>query len=491
MAPFVINTLGKETYSIWVLVTTFSVFGYLNIIEFGIQGSIVKYVAEYRAKGEVSRLNGIINTGMTIYIILGLVAAAVITIFAFWGLEHAFKVPPEQVGTARILLFIVAAQTAVDFPSLAIQGVLEGIQGYNILYLVGIGRTVIYAILTVLFLTAGYGLVALATIVSITTIIGSITMGIYILFAVDEWRPRLGISGDSFRKLLSFSTQLFLIRINAIVYNLMDKTIIGALLATTLLTDYDIANRIQSYVLVSVSLISSMLVPMASGLDASGKKEDIQKLLITATKFTVGISLPITLGVMVLAESFIHYWIGIQYVSDAGITRLFLVYLIIAPMTVVGYNLMIGMGRLRQLVIIQFVSTIVNLGLSLTLARSMGVAGVIVGTLVGTVIAFFPYLRLFLRSLDLTWSRLIVGTVVPTYPLGLVLALVLMLITRVRSPASLFEVGLYGMLFAAVYYGFFYFLGMTKSERRAAKGLARGFATTLRNQINWRHIDGS
>src|SRR5207244_421661 len=50
MTPFLIRTLGRESYGLWVLVMSFSVLlGFLSLLDLGIQSSVVRFVAEHNA----------------------------------------------------------------------------------------------------------------------------------------------------------------------------------------------------------------------------------------------------------------------------------------------------------------------------------------------------------------------------------------------------------------------------------------------------------
>ena len=49
MFPFIIRHVGVEDYGIYLLVGAFV--GYFGLLDFGVGSALVKYVAEYNAKG--------------------------------------------------------------------------------------------------------------------------------------------------------------------------------------------------------------------------------------------------------------------------------------------------------------------------------------------------------------------------------------------------------------------------------------------------------
>lgn len=48
LTPFILARLGPTNYGLWVLIG--SVIGYGTLLDFGIGGAVIKYMAEYRAR---------------------------------------------------------------------------------------------------------------------------------------------------------------------------------------------------------------------------------------------------------------------------------------------------------------------------------------------------------------------------------------------------------------------------------------------------------
>jgi O-antigen/teichoic acid export membrane protein len=52
LTPLILRRMGTDQYGIWVFLSIFSANGYFSLLDMGMQGSAVKYVAEYHARGE-------------------------------------------------------------------------------------------------------------------------------------------------------------------------------------------------------------------------------------------------------------------------------------------------------------------------------------------------------------------------------------------------------------------------------------------------------
>jgi O-antigen/teichoic acid export membrane protein len=286
-------------------------------------------------------------------------------------------------------------------------------------------------------------------------------------------RFKLQFDRPTLRQMIGFTGKIAVIRINAVIYNQMDKAIIAVMLISTLLTDYDIANKIHALVLTGLSLISSLVMPTASDLFAREHRLGLQELFIKATKYTAALCLPITIATMILAGPLIYYWIGPEYAYNAGITRLFLVYLLFTALTPVGVNMMIGMDRFGPLLTVLVVATAINLLVSIVAARFIGVAGVILGTLVGNILVWYPYLRHILRTLSISWRDFLRRVVLRTYPLALLCGLALFVAVHLRTPASLLEVAIFAGVDLALYGLLFLLFGLETAERQMFTGIIR------------------
>src|SRR5215813_924994 len=69
LTPFVLNQLEPTLYGLWVLVG--SVTSYGALFDFGISGTITKYVAEFRAKEEWENAQHLVGTALVTYLALG------------------------------------------------------------------------------------------------------------------------------------------------------------------------------------------------------------------------------------------------------------------------------------------------------------------------------------------------------------------------------------------------------------------------------------
>jgi len=468
LLPFLVRSLGREAYGVWVLVASFSVVsGYLSLLDLGFLTSIAKFVAEHRARQQDLEINQVVSTALVVFSVLGTLASAGLALFAALFLEVVFNIPPDLVGAARALLYALALQVLFEFPGLVFWAVLEGLQRYDLIRLVDMVRMGIYALLLLLLLPRGYGLAAMGII---SLIVAAFRILVFVVVSrrlLPMLRLKWRLDWSICRRILTFSSQVFVLRINTVIYQQIGYGVIAVFLISTLLTDYDVANRIQNLMLSFLIMTGSIMVPAASKLNAIQGEEQLQDLFVRGTKYVVALCLPIVIFCLVFTEAIIRYWIGPDYVHDVGITRLYLVYLFYFSVTVVGYNMMIGMDRIRPLIKVQITATVVNLLVSVILVRPLGVAGVIWGALIGHALLVYPYLHHSLSTLRVPWSRFWQESLRSTLLTAVVFALLLYIVVQINPIKSLIGLAAVGAGGLAVYGGMFFRFGLSYGERCA------------------------
>jgi O-antigen/teichoic acid export membrane protein len=94
MTPFLIRNLGDTQYGIWILIMSFT--GFLGLFDFGVIGSVVKYVAEFRAKENDEELNRVCSGAFYMFVVAGFVVFFIAIVVAL-KFVHNFRIPAEEI----------------------------------------------------------------------------------------------------------------------------------------------------------------------------------------------------------------------------------------------------------------------------------------------------------------------------------------------------------------------------------------------------------
>ena len=429
LSPYILHRLGDNAFGLWILI--FSATGYYGLFDLGIRSSVIRYVAKYSAAGEPEELNRLVNTAFFSYSAIGLVTLA-ITLVAGYYVSSVFRIQPEFVVSARWLFLMVGTAVSLGFPLGMFGGILEGLQRFYVLNLTSLSSTLIRALLIVLALQHGRGLLTVAFItVSLPLLTGMINAAAVFRFL----RLRLGagyVSRSSLRRIASYGGTTFLIIVAGRLRFKTDAVVIGAFVSAAAITYFTIGSRLVDYASEVVNSLAQIFVPMTSHSQAEGDIEGLRKIVLVGNRACAFIVFPITAILTILGKSVIEVWVGSKYVAASYPILLVLLY----PMTLMlaqsasGRTLW-GMAKHRTWSWVVLAEGISNLALSIILVRPYGIMGDAFGTaipLTCSMLFFMP--GHVCRLLQIKLKTYLYGAFM--FPLALCMPLVAVLLLMQR-----------------------------------------------------------
>ncbi len=469
LTPFLVRHLGVSGYGLWGLLGAFSVSaGYLSLADIGLQQTAVKLVSEHEAREEWDEIGRIAKATIYLFVGIGLVMGLATFLFALFGLEAAFNIPADLAGAMRLSFLLFAAQIPLELMTLPFAGVLEGRQRYGLLRGTEIIRSGLWIVLSVVALLNGHGIVALAAANLLGAALG---LAMTAIAAQRSLPPRtIGPARptrETFRRIFSFSIYLFVGRAVGVLYRQMDRVIIAAALTSVLLGYYEISSKLQLLAALALAFTASAVMPAASRLSATeGGRSSLTTMFLEGTKYTLVIVMPITVALMVWADALVRTWVGSGFDPSIGYARWFLVWVLFTATNTIGLTIIVGMGYARDVMLIGLASALCNLAVSIALVRPLGVLGVIIGTLVGYGIVWYPYMRLFLRVLSLDWATFWRRTVAPVLVVLAPWTGLVLLVHAGVTPSTLGETVLMLGLSVALAWAVMFKLALHSDERR-------------------------
>jgi len=415
MLPFNLAHLGQAAYGLLVL--TASITLHFSLLDLGYGGSLVKFMAQYRAQRDERGLNEIASTVFFVFAVCGLLTYLVAAAAAF-NLEHLFNLTAEQAYVGRWMLLIIAVHVAMNFPFSVYGGVVAGFQRFDANNIVAIAMGVVVALVNAVVLLAGYGLI---TLVAATTAVRVIALFIYRRNALRIY-PELRIRPSLFRRgrlkeVTSFSIYASIIDwANKLNYHL-DAIVIGAILGPMAVAVWAPAERIIAATQRLTNQLNGVLFPLVVDSDALQQRAQLQRILIEGTRLSLATVIPIALTLIVLADALIRVWLGSRADDLAGCVPVIQILAIAVAIRVgnaTGNIVLKGAGRHRFLAWVNLSAGAVNVGLSILLIGPYGLPGVAIGTLLPIAAAsFFVLFPAACRRAGLPLARTATTAVLP------------------------------------------------------------------------------
>jgi O-antigen/teichoic acid export membrane protein len=464
MLPFNVAHLGTAAYGLWVLTT--SITTYFSVLDLGYSGALVKFVAEYRARRDGRALNEILSTTFYLFTAVGVITYLVAIIVALF-LGRIFHLSPEQIHLGRIVLLVVSVNAAAGMAFTVFGGVINGFQRYDLNNIVGTISSVVTAIVNVLVLVAGYGLVEL---VVATTAVRLLTYGVYRANAYRVFpglRIRWGLfSLARLREVTTFSVYMALINwANKLNYS-VDALVIGAFMNTSAVAVWAVGQRLAETTQRMTNQLNDVLFPTVVANDTSQRLDRLRLIFLVGTRLSLAAVVPIGGVVTLMASPLVEAWVGPEFAGSVIVVQLLALGVIARVGAATAGTVLKGAGRHRLVAYSNITAALANLVLSIALVGSLGLEGVAIGTLLPvSVLAMFVLFPAGCRHVQLTVWRGFVEAVWPAaWPAAVMAGYVAL--TRSVVGDSLVAVAAEMVAAVAVYAITFLTLGVSTSERR-------------------------
>jgi O-antigen/teichoic acid export membrane protein len=384
LTPFIINQLGVTSYGLWVLVG--AVVAYGTLFDFGIWATVIKYVAEYRARGESEEAHHLVATALTLHTLLGL-AVVVITLLLAPVFPKLFNVPPADQATATALVMLSGLGIGISIPSTTSVAVLCGLQRFDLSNLISAGGTLLTGIATVVVLLLGGGVVAIVAVgIPLTLLMQIPSVWLVYYIAPDLKFGWKGAQRSLVRKVVSFGSPLFIMQVSGRLQNKTDEIVIGAVLPVSAIAPYSVARRLSEWASLLANQFVKVLLPLASELHVNTDWTRLRSLYLVSTRLTLAIYLPIGCAIVLLARPFLTAWVGPAFAASAPLVGILTLSGLIDASQWPAGSVLQGTARHHWLAVMSACSAVLNLVLSIFLAQRMGVAGVALGTLIPTAL---------------------------------------------------------------------------------------------------------
>ncbi len=278
VAPVLVHRLTDSVYGLWILIASMS--GYFGLLDLGVRGSVGRYIAFYRARGEQRQMNVTLSTAVTILTgvaVLTLLATLLVLLVFF----HLFDVPEVYVGAARLAIIIIGINLAITFPVSVFDGVLWGHERFDLLNAADIPVSLLRLVLTVWLVQGPNDIVTLAWITLLTTA-GNELAKVVMSFRIN---PGLRLSFRLFERasavqLYGYGLWQFVLQIARQIGGQLGPLLIGGIVSVSAVTPYSIASRLITYLSQFIVAATGVLTPLATTLHARSDVEREQQLYV-------------------------------------------------------------------------------------------------------------------------------------------------------------------------------------------------------------------
>ncbi len=390
-------------------------FGFLQfVLEFGMASALQRQMVDAWTRGDRDGVDRTIACGMTFYAVVAVIQMVVLAGIAYYGLPAKFRGNTLVLG----LLWVQILTTPFFGMSAVVGGVLQAARRYEFIPRLELAIVVLRFAL----LWAGYqaGAPFLLVVAGQVAIQIGLSLGPSLWVMVKElgYVPHFGGARRSdFAAMFQISVYMALMQWSVVLADKVDTTVLGYALREDnlefLITVYQNVSKPFLQIRQTGWTLAYLVMPAVVSLAVGKDRDSLERIKYDGTRFLVALLTPATLLAGIYAAPFLSLWVGARFAPYAPLLQLFLVATVPLVLSVI-VQMAIGMGHIKVIAIASLVGALVNLPLSYYLTRTLGVSGVIWGTVLTTLFSnlLVPGIYAF-KVLDIRYATFFVRTLSP------------------------------------------------------------------------------
>jgi O-antigen/teichoic acid export membrane protein len=461
--------LDLTEFGVYGLLTSLA--GYLLVVQNAAASAGVRTMAA--ATDDAGRTAGF-STAAVVYALAGAATGVVVAIVGT-VIAVAVGLPDSLERQALLGAVLLGVVTAVGWPITVYRDALRARQLFVPAASIEMAALVAYA---AVMLALAFSDVPLSVLIGAN---GSIPLfaGLgSVLLARRRALPfrfrRDAVTRSALREFGSLAGYVSLTEIAGTLIYALDRIILGLFTSAATVGLYEGPVRAHNVIRSLNAATTVTVLPTASRYVGAGENERLAQLLVRGVRYTLALSVPLTVVGMVLAPQILAVWLGEEFRQGGTAMAILMSYWLVNGCTGVLSGLLVAAGRARSLATYAWAVALANLVMSLALTPWLGLEGVVIGTAVPYLAAFPFLLRIVLREVPVPVARLARESFLPAYLLGLALAGTLAAARVIAEPDELLPV--LGIAIAGVlaYWLAYYAVVLRPSERTLVRDVAAG-----------------
>lgn len=413
--PIMLRLLGQSEYGLYTLVGSFV--SYLSLFSLGFTGSYLRFYSRYKVKNDknsIAKLNGMF---LLLFCLMGLMALISGMILSQYtdvifgsGLSH------EELIKSKKLMQILVINIALTFPAAVFDSIVSANEKFIFQRMITLLGIIVNPFICLPLLLMGYKSVA---VVIVTTIITFIKLIINIWFCLKKLNTEFLFNNLDFHLLKEIGAFSFFLFINMLIDQInwsVDKLILGRISGSIAVAIYGVGSQINNLFINFSSTISSVFsarVNMIVAEDTGDTNDRLTRLFIKVGRIQYIILGLIYTGFVFFGYYFITNIYATNEYAEAYSVALWLILPAFIPLIQnLGIEIQRAMNKHQFRSIIYLVMAIINIFISIPLAKKYGAVGSAVGTGISLIIANGLIMNLFYYNviglnIPLFWKNII------------------------------------------------------------------------------------
>ncbi|MBR4287214.1 MAG: oligosaccharide flippase family protein [Clostridia bacterium] len=397
IVPYILSSLGDAEYGVYKTISSLS--SALMILDLGLGGTAMRYIAKFRSDGKKEKIEAFISMalGEGTIICIGLTLISIV-IYALIPTIYADGLTHSEIGLAKKLFIVLALNMVLHVIENVINGVISGFNKFTVSNGLKLSRILLRVGLLFTVFAFVKSAVALVLIDLVLTVAQILIELIYIRAKL-QTKVRLSFKNWDkaiFKESFKYTMLLFVTTIAAQINNNLDNVVIGAIKGSELVAIYSMGLLIFGmFEQLSTSLSGVMLPTVTNVLKNDTNGKEIQNTIVSIGRIQFMLLGAALVGFAVLGKDAIALWLGNGY-EDVYVITLILMAPALLELCV---NVCLAVLRAKNILgfrtAVLFGTTVLNAIITVVGVKLYGYYAAAIGTavsfLIGSVIIMNIY----------------------------------------------------------------------------------------------------
>ena len=394
MVPLTISYVNQSQYGIWL--TLSSVIAWFSFFDVGFGNGLRNKFAESKANGNDFLVKAYVSTTygiLTMIFILVWIMFFMVNYELNWS--SILNAPLELKNELSVVAIIVFSFFCIQIVLNTMSTILLADQKpAKASLIVTSGQVITLILIYFLTLTTKGSLIYLAWAIGIGPFAVSLVASLWFFnTSYKIYSPTIKLINFRYAKgIMSLGTKFFVIQIAAIVIYQTTNVIIAQVSGPEDVTVYNIAFKYFSIVTMVFAII---ITPFWSAFtEAKSTNDYLWMKKAYQDLFKIVLSLIVfTIFMLLISKYVFNFWVGNMVSVSFSMSLVIALFVMINLWNMLFSQLLNGMGKIKLQLYISLIGTILNIPLALFLGKQYGVIGVVVSSIILSLISalYGPY----------------------------------------------------------------------------------------------------
>lgn len=467
--PIMLRMLGQAEYGIYGIAQ--SVMGYIGLLNFGIGGSIIRYLSKYRAEGDLDGERRVFGLFIKIYSVIGAAILLVGTFCSFHLGAYGRSLTADELILLERLVQLMTLNTAIFMPFNVFSSMILAHEKFIFSKIVSLITSILSPCLNLVLLFLGFGSVGL---VLASTVLNFVSYTIYTVYVIQTLRIRPSfqrVGGGLLREIIRFSLFVFVANIVDILFWSTDKLIIGWAIGSVATAVYNIGATFNGYITGLSTAISGVLMPRVTKMAVKDTPpSEFTALFIKVGRLQFLLISFIVSAFVAFGRQFIALWAGAGYEESYYVALLVMIPVTVPLIQNAGLNILYAMNKHQFRSVVYLCIAVLNVGLTFWWVETYGIIGAAMATCIAYVIGniliinWYYYKKIGI-DIPLFWKNIL-----RMCPVMLLMGTAGWLVLNWLDVHSWLTFFALAAAYTVIYWVFAYFFMMNDYERTFIKG---------------------